>query len=345
MRIILTAIFLVCLAIPASASELTAPQVPPSGRELMPEAESSFGEGLLEMGKKALRGLRPDLREAGQVCLGILAAALLTGILSAEEGPVKRTALLAGTGAVSAAFLGSAGSLIQLAQQTIGEISEYGKLLLPVMTSLMAAQGGLTGSAALYAGTAVFSSLLGSLISRLLLPGIGAYLALSLGSAALGEGMLKGLKDSLKGLMSWVLKTLLTVFTTYMGITGVISGTTDAAALKATRVAISTVVPVVGGILSDASEAVLVSAGLARNAAGIYGIFAMMAVCLGPFLKIGAHYLLLKVTAALCELFGPRELGGFVGDLSGAMGLLLGITGAECLLFLVSTVCFLRGVG
>lgn len=79
-----------------------------------------------------------------------------------------------------------------------------------------------------------------------------------------------------KNVVSWSLKTILTVFTTYMTVTGVVSGTTDAAALKATKVTISSVVPVVGGILSDASEAVLVSAGLMKNAAGIYGILAVL---------------------------------------------------------------------
>ena len=122
-------------------------------------------------------------------------------------------------------------------------------------------------------------------------------------------------------------------------------GTTDAAALKATKVTISSVVPVVGGILSDASEAVLVSAGLMKNAAGIYGILAVLAVFLSPFLKIGVHYLILKLTAAVCGIFGEKGLTELIGDFSTAMGLLLAMTGSECLLLLISTVCFLKGVG
>ena len=130
-----------------------------------------------------------------------------------------------------------------------------------------------------------------------------------------------------------------------MGITGVISGTTDAATLKAAKLTISGVVPVVGGILSDASEAVLVSAGLVRNAAGIYGIFAILAIFLTPFLRIGCHYLLLKLTGTLCAVFGVKRCTDLIGDFTTAMGLLLAMTGSVCLLQLISTVCFLRGVG
>ena len=108
------------------------------------------------------------------------------------------------------------------------------------------------------------------------------------------EEILKKLCGFVKWLSVWILKMILYVFTGYIGITGVVSGPTDAAALKAAKLTISGFVPIVGGILSDASEAVLVSAGVVKNAAGIYGILAIGAVCLGPFLKIGLHYLMLK---------------------------------------------------
>ena len=101
----------------------------------------------------------------------------------------------------------------------------------------------------------------------------------------------------------------------------------------------------VGGILSDASEAVLVSAGTVKNAAGIYGMLAVIAIWIGPFLKIGLHYLLLKLTGAVCAIFGSKEMSGLVGDFSSAMGMLLAMTGSVCLMLMISLVCFMRGVG
>ena len=344
-KILLVVILIFSLAIPASAAELTAPTVPQSGAEVMPEKTDSFGDGLLKLLENALGQLRPDLKEASRVSLGVVAAVMMVSLLQSFSGSVKTTAEFAGTTAIAAGLLLSANSLIRLAAETITEISEYGKLLLPVMTAAMAAQGGVSSSAALYTGTALFDAVLSSLISRLLVPMVYLFLALAVANSAMGEDLLKQMRDVAKGLISWCLKILLTVFTTYIAITGVVSGTTDAAALKATKVTISSVVPVVGGILSDASEAVLVSAGLMKNAAGIYGILAVLAVFLSPFLKIGVHYLILKLTAALCALFGAKRLTELIGDFSTAMGLLLAMTGSECLLLLISTVCFLKGVG
>lgn len=336
---------ILCLATPVSALDITAPTVPQSGQALMPERADSFGEGLWMILQDVIPYIRPDLQEASQVCLAVIAITLMVSVLQGFSEPAKQTADLAGTAATAAALLYSANSMIHLSADTITELCEYGKLLIPVMTAAMAAQGGVTTSAALYAGTAAFDTVLSTLISKLLVPMVYLFLALAAANSAVGEDILKKMRDLIKWLVSWCLKSILTVFTGYMSLTGVISGTTDASALKATKAAISAVVPVVGGILSNASEAVLISAGLAKNSAGIYGIFAILAVFLEPFLRIGSHYLLLKATASVCGVFGAKRITDLIGDFSAAMGLLLAMTGSVCLLLLISTVCFLKGVG
>ena len=338
-------LILLALAPRAGAVEITAPTVPDSGAELMPEDTTSFGQGVWEICKSAIAALRPDLAEAAKISVCAIGAVLLLSMTKTLPGGGNQVCDLVGAVAIAGLLLAGTNSMIRLGTQTVTELSEYGKLLLPVMTTAMAAQGGITASAALYTGTAAFNAVLSSLITNILIPLIYIYLALAAANSAVGEEPLKKLMDTVKWAYVWCLKTILYVFTGYMGITGVVSGTTDAATLKATKLTISGMVPVVGGILSDASEAVLVSAGVVKNAAGIYGILAILAVCLGPFLRIGVHYLLLKLTAAVCGVFGSKRSTDLIDDFSGAMGMLLAMTGSECLLLLISTVCFLREVG
>lgn len=344
-RIVLMIVLALALALPANASEIAAPSVPDSGAEVMPENTDSFGDALLELVQNAVGTLRPDLKEAAATCMGVIGVVLLLSILQAVPGTSQMACELVGAVAIGVLLLNQTNSLVNLGTETVTELSTYGKLLLPVMTAALAAQGGITGSAALYTGTALFDSILSSLISTLLIPMIYLYLALSVANSAIEENVLKQLRDFIKWLMVWTLKIILYVFTGYMGITGVVSGTTDAATLKAAKLTISGMVPVVGNILSDASEAVLISAGVVKNSAGIYGMLAVLAVCIGPFLRTGVHYLLLKATAAVCGVFGSKRITGLIGDFSSAMGLLLAMTGSVCLLLLISLVCFLKGVG
>lgn len=345
MKRFLFALLIVSLTVlPVSALELTAPPVPESGREFLPEEPESFSEGLWEVIKAGLVILQPSFVAAARVCVGITAVMVLISLLRAIHTQTSRIINLVAAVTIASMLLKPANALIHLGTQTVEELSEYGKLLLPVMTAAMAAQGGITASGALYTGTALFDAILTSGISKLLVPLIYAYLALAVGNAAMGEDVLKQLRDFAKWLITWGLKGTLYLFTGYIGITGVVSGTADAVAVKAAKLAISGVVPVVGGMLSDASESVLVSASAVKNAVGVYGMLALLAIWIGPFIQIGAQYLFLKLTSAVSTVFAGKEIAGLLQDFTSAMGLILAMVGTVCLLLLISTVCYLKGV-
>ena len=144
-----------------------------------------------------------------------------------------------------------------------------------------------------------------------------------IGYCAIDENILKQMRDFLKWLISWSLKIVLYVFTGYISITGVISGTADATAVKATKIALSGVVPVVGSIIADASETLLVSAGTIKSAAGIYGLLAILSVSIGPFLRTGVHFLLLKATTAICGIFDTKRSVGLIKDFSEIMDMII----------------------
>lgn len=343
-KLILIVMLLFCMSNEVQAQELTAPSVPSDVQDLMPVETESFADGLLYVLKSSIQTLQPEIAAGCGVCLCIIAASMLVSVVSAMPSMTKNVAQLAGCIAVGCLLLGSTNTMIADATDTVSSLSEYGKLLLPVMATAMAAQGGISGSAAIYTGTTIFDAVLCTLISKLLAPFVYLYLAMAVAGNAMGEDFLKKLRDFLKWLISWSLKTILYIFTGYMTVTGVVSGSADQTALKATKLAISGSVPVVGSILSDASEAVLVCAGAIKNAVGVSGLLAICAIAFAPFLRIAVQYLLLKLTAAVCGVFGCKPITELITDFAGAMGLLLAMTGAICLILLISLVCFMKGV-
>ncbi len=343
-RLILLVLIILALAVPVQAMDYTAPTVPEAADGLMPAQTESFGQGLWEILGNAMELVDPALKQAAKSCVALVAIVLLTSVLTLVPGDSQAVVEMAGTVAVALVLLQQTVSLIRLGADTIAQMSEYGKLLLPVMTAAMAAQGGVTAASALYVTTAAFDAVLGSALSHVLIPMVYMYLILSAAGCATGENRLKKIRDFVKWLMTWLLKTMLYIFTGFLSITGVVSGTTDAAALKAAKLTLSGMVPVVGGILSDASEAVLVGAGVMKNAAGVYGLLAVAALWIAPFLRIGVQYLMLKLTAALCGSLAVKRPAELIDCFSGAMGLLLGMTGTMCMLLLISTVCFMKGV-
>lgn len=343
-KLVILILVVLALAIPVSAMDYTAPEAPDDALELMPEENSSFAADLWTVITAGMRAFQPALAQTLATCGMVFLTVMLLSFLNTIPGNASSVTELVGILAVSVLLLNQTNSMIDLARNTITELSEYGKLLLPVMAASMAAHGGVTSSTALYAGTVAFDTVLTTAISKLMVPMVYIYLILSVAAGATGENMLSKLREQVKWLVSWCLKTAVTVFTGYMGVTGVVSGTTDAATVRATKLTMSGMVPVVGGILSEASEAVIVGAGVMKSAVGVYGLVALVAIWITPFIRIGVQYLLLKLTAALCEMFDLKGINGLVGAFSSAMGLLLGMTGAVCVLLLISVICFMRGV-
>ena len=342
---ILLAVIL-AVATPVQAMDFQAPEAPDSVAELIPEKADSFGEGLWNVIKAGISWLDESLGAAMKGCLAAAAAVMLCALLREVSGAISgRTTELACTVAVAGILLAPSSSLIHLGTQTATELSEYGNLLLPVMTGALAAQGGVTASAALYTGTALFDSVLSKLLSKLMIPMLWLFLALAIANSALNEDLLAKMRDFIKWLMGWVLKTVLYLFTGYMTVTGVVSGTADASAVRAAKLTISSAVPVVGGILSDASETVLVTAGTLGSAAGVYGLLTVLALFAGPFVRIGVQYLVLKGASALCGAFDGGSAAGLMADFSGAMGLVLAMVSTQTVLLMISTLCFMKGVG
>ena len=123
-KLILAVALIFALAIPASAVEFTAPQVPEKGAELMPEDTGSFAAGLMELLRDAVLGLRPDLKEASKVSLGVIAAVMMVSLLQSFSGSVKTVANLAGATAIAAGLLLKTQNDIASVAQAVGYESQ-----------------------------------------------------------------------------------------------------------------------------------------------------------------------------------------------------------------------------
>ena len=295
--------------------------------------------GVLEKGNSALPGaLREGVRSCALLLTVVLLCSLAEGLAAGGGEAPLPVAPLAGALAVAAVAVGDVRALLGLGSETLDTMTGFANVLLPAAAILTAATGAIAGAAARQMAAALFSGLLMNLITRLLVPMLYAYLAASVGHAALGNETLKRIAGMLKWAVTSILTVVLMVFVGYLTVSGVIAGSADAARVKAARFAMSNAVPVVGGILSDAADTVLASAGVLRGAVGAYGAVAVLMMCVAPFLRLGAQYLAYKFTAAIAASVADSRTAGLIDAIGGAFGLILGMTGAAALLQLVALV-------
>lgn len=294
---------------------------------------------LLETGTGALRGVVQKALRSGVLLLTIvLLAGLAEGAAACGTGKTVQAVPVAAALAITAVSVADANTLIGLGREVIEGMEQFSKVLLPTVAAAVAASGSPGGAAARQVATMLFSDVLMTLINRVLLPLVYAYIAACTAYAAVGNTGLKRIAATLKWVVTSILTTVLLAFIGYLTVSGVIAGTTDAVTLKAAKFTVSSVVPVVGGILSDAAETVLAGAGILKNSVGVFGMLVILGMCVVPFLQLGVHYLTYKVTAALSATVADSRLVSLIDGIGGAFGLVLGMTGACALLLLISMV-------
>ena len=337
-------ILLYLFLLPVNAESFEAPDVPNSGSAYMPDTIDSFGEGLWYVIRSAISVIHPSIQQALTLCAAMMAIALISSLIHCVSSKAERTLQIATAAGIGVLLLQTTNAMVSLGTNTVTTISEYGKLLIPVLTTVLAAQGYFNTSTALYTGTTLFATVLTNVIVKLIIPLIYIFICLCITNSALGENLLKKMQDFTKWLITWTLKMILYIFTGYISITGVVSGSADASMVKATKLTISGAVPVVGSILSDASESLLVSAGVMKSTVGIYGVLAIMATFIYPFLRIGVQYLLLKLTAAACNVIGTQSVSDLLHGFATAMGFILAIVSSISLLLVIGVVCVMKGV-
>ncbi|MDR0324472.1 MAG: stage III sporulation protein AE [Oscillospiraceae bacterium] len=302
--------------------------------------------GFASLLSQAASLLPGSLGEGLRAALAIVAVAALCAVAdSVVEGAPARYVQLAGVLAIAALTVTGLNSLMGAGRDAIGQMNAYSKALLPAMAAASAASGQPASALFRHAGTLLASDLLITLYDRLLYPLLYVYAALVTFNAALPHDMVKRIAGLVKWAVGGALTVSLVLFTAYLTIGGAISGSADAVSVKAAKTALGGFVPVVGGIISDASETLLLGAAVIKNAVGIFGLLAVLGIALGPCVALAARCLCVKLGAALAGTLGGEGLALYIDSLAGLYSMMLGLVSASAFLLIISIVSAIMAGG
>lgn len=301
----------------------------------------TLSKGAAKLWDNACRLLAAEFRSSLRVMVVLLGAVLLYGVaegsFQAAEHPLMANFVpLSFVLVITLTAAGDVQTMMGAGTETMEQLDVLSTALLPSLAAAVAASGGIVSAGVRQVATVFFANLLMTLIHSVLLPLVYFYVAASAADAMLPGNPLKRIAAGIKKVVTWALTGALVLFTGYLTISGAAATSADALTLQVTRTVISTAVPVVGGIISQASGSVLSGAGLLKNSIGIFGMLAVLATCLTPFLRLAVQYLLYKITAFLAGTAGNGTLVELIDALGSAFGLMLGMVGSCALLLLIS---------
>ena len=215
------------------------------------------------------------------------------------------------------------------AQASVRALIEGLLRLTEATTPVMASAAALTGGGFWASATVPLSNLCASLVQKLLLDwgfGLcGCAVLVALSGAVAGRYALNRLFGLLKSAARWLLGAAVFAFGGLISAQGIVSAAKDGAAVQTARMAMESVIPIIGGGVSDAAGSLMLSAGLARSAVGITGVVMIARLCLRPLVRTGCRMLALKLISAAMEPLAQGSASELIGHFGEALEILLAI--------------------
>ncbi len=136
--------------------------------------------------------------------------------------------------------------------------------------------------------------------------------------------------------IKWGLGILMTIYIAFLGICGFGQAVQAGAVSKTVKYAICNFIPMVGGVLSESAESVLSGLYLIKNAVGIAGILAILAIVIGPLFNVLATSIIFRLAASICEPAADKRVTKVISDLAGNVSLVFSILLMICVMFIIS---------
>ena len=253
------------------------------------------------------------------VILTVICAILHTLLTAFDQGSTAKLAYALAYLVLVILAIGSFTIAMDVGRTAIERMVQFMQILLPILLTLLTAMGGIATAALLHPVLILSLSLLGTVITTVVLPLI--YLSAVLGivnqiSSRIQVGRLISL---FKQVSMGIMGICITVFVGVISIQGVAGAIADGVTIRTAKYMSGAFIPIVGKMLSDVLEAVIGTSILLKNAVGIIGVLIILSLTIIPSIKIIAIALIYRLAAAIIQPIDDSGVGECLNSLSGSL--------------------------
>lgn len=292
------------------------------------------GQGLSGLFNYFSRQLLANLKLLGQLLvLGVLLGLTRTVAETMDNHGVAETAAAIIYLVVFTLVLKTFAITADLAIAGVRDMARFIQILAPVLLTLAVLTGSLFGSSFFSTLLVGAATLTATLMEFVIVPLIGLAALLGLVNEVTGKVQVSKLAGLLRSGATFAMGLLMTVVLGIISVQGIGSGVADGVALRTAKFATDALVPVVGGMLSDAVETVVSGAVLLKSAVGLTGLVVVAILALLPALKILAVTFTIKIAAALLQPLQAGRLADALEQVDKSLTMMFGAVAVTGLLF------------
>lgn len=276
------------------------------------------------------------------VCMGIL---LLCSFIenfhtTIGEKSLKGVSNTIGTLSICTALVIPICSMIKKTTEIINGASGFLLLYLPIMAGLTAASGKEAAAGSYYTSMMLAGEVITQLSSKVITPFMNIFLCLSVTSGISPKLNLNGICQEVYKIAKLILTFSMSIFVTMLSLQTIVSSSLDNVSKRALKFAVSSFVPVVGGVVSETINTVSGSMELLRSGAGVFVIIASAFVFLPVIIECFLWKISIFILEAVSDLIGLGKNPVCQSVLS-LISMLLAVILCILIIFIISTVILL----
>lgn len=266
----------------------------------------------------------------------VVLSSLLSGLSSgfgkeSVNNMAKYVCFIAVVGITSSVFY----DVISIAEGAIENLALFMRSAVPVMITSLIASGAVVSASTLEPFMLGITEIALSLIQYLFMPLVMIGTALGIVNSLSDELKTTGLISLINKTVKYGLSVLLTIFVAFAGLKSIVSSGADGLTIKLTKFASSNLIPVVGGILSDAVVTVMNCSAVIKNALGVIGVIVVFLIAVMPVVKIIAALLVFRVVAAMCEPIGSKSTVDCITVMANGISTVFSMLAAVTIMFIM----------
>lgn len=151
------------------------------------------------------------------------------------------------------------------------------------------------------------------------LPLSNCFLAIGICSGIRDELNLRSFIANMKKYLITGISVCATVFVSVLSIKTAVASSADAIGLRSVRFAINSVVPVIGGAISEGLLSIQAYSSLIKSSVGIVGIIAVALVFLPSILNVSFWRLFLSLCGVISDIFSDRSVSSVLKAFTDAL--------------------------
>lgn len=287
------------------------------------EVSLNFKDIMKSIGRFFLKELRTSIKLLAKILVITLISSILTNLQSTfDNGSVAELANYISYVLIAILVITSFTQTMDLAKQTIDRMVGFMQVILPILLTLLTAASGPNTRMLFHPMILVTVNLVGTLVKAVIMPLIFFSFIISIVSNISNRLEFSKLSELGRQLITFIITGALTLFIGIITIYG-LGSKIDGLTIRTAKFAVDKFIPIVGGFLSDAVEAVVGCSAILKNGLGFIGLLILLFICILPIIKIVVVLLVYKIIAVVIEPIGSSNLVEFFNQVGKSLLLIL----------------------